>query len=235
MKTILKVVTVFVLLALLGTVFYLYKSYSIAQEQKYLFSIDLIRSLKFCLESREGKIGDDRLKNLEVIYVDREKLLKAENTMENWKDNKNKDIRKLSEEFLQGVDELILAQDLFEKIFKGTSRDWESDTALASAKLQSGREKIFESSLDLISIISSKKRHEIEKKPVRFNLSKKQLTSIVRYINSNFENELNEYKDKEEQKKEGKIKTYSLPQETWAVILVKNLIEKSVLLEVQEE
>jgi hypothetical protein len=235
MKTILKVITVFVVLAVLGAVFYLYKSHSIAQERKYLFSIDVVRSLKCCLESREGTLGIERSKNLETSYLRREKLLEAKSIMESWKDSRNEDIRKLSGDFLQGVQELIFAQDLFLKIFKETSREQEDDLGLAIAKLQSGRNKLLGSSLELFSVISSKRRHETENKPIRFNLSKKQLASIVRYIDSNFEKELNEHKEKQNQKKEGTIKSYSLPEETWAVIFIKAFIEKGELVEAIEE
>jgi hypothetical protein len=235
MRTIPKVAGIFVILTVLGVGVYQYQNHLNAQEQKYLFTIDLIKSLKTCIESRKGDIGDDRSKNLETSYLNREKLLEAKSIMESWKDSKNEDIRKLSENFLQGVHELILAQDLFLKIFKGTSRDDEDDLGLASAKLRSGREKIFGSSLHLISIISSKKKYETEKKPVDFYLSKKQLASIVHYIDSNFEKELNEHKEKQNQKKEGKIKTYNFPEEIWAVIFIKSFIEKGVLVEAKEE
>lgn len=235
MKTILKGFIIFAVLVVFVIAFYLYNSHSIEQEQKYLFSIDLIKSLKACLESREGSVGDERLKNLETIYRGREKLLQAKEILENWKNNKNENIRKLSEDFLQGVNELIFAQDLFEKIFKESSKDTESDLALAGTKLERGRERIFSSSLDIISVISSRKKHETEKKPVHFELSKKQLESLVSYIDNNFEKEINEYKDKEKQKKDGKIETYTLSQETWAVVLIKNFIEKGELLSKEEK
>ena len=95
----------------------------------------------------------------------------------------------------------------------------------SKTKLNVGGEKIFSSSLDIIPIISSKKKYDKEKKPVQFTLSAKQLESLVSYINVNFEKELNEYSDKEKQKRDGKISTYELPMELWAVILIKDFLE----------
>jgi len=209
----------------LGILFYLYRKHSIEQEQRYLLSLDLIRSLKYCYESIiELEYGEDRIKNLESIYSGKEKLFKAKETMGNWKQNSNEDIRKLSSDFLQGVDDLMFAFNLLERLFKeGTVGDWESELALSKVKIEEGREKLFGSSLDLGPIISSQKRAETEHKPIRFYLSKQQLDYIVQYINDMFEKELNDYK----KKKDEKIKDFSLPQEVWAVILIKGLILKN--------
>ena len=188
-----------------------------------MYSIDLIRSLKYCYESRELEYGEDKIKNLASVYSGKEKLFKAKEIMENWKQNSNEDIRKLSSDFLQGVDDLMFAFNLLERLFKeGTVGDWESELALSKVKIEEGREKLFGSSLDLGPIISSQKRHGTEHKPIRFNLSKQQLDYIVQYINDNFE-ELKDY----EKKKEEKSKVFELPQEMWGVILIKGFIEKN--------
>ena len=59
---------------------------------------------------------------------------------------------------------------------------------------------------------------------------KKQLTSIVKYIDVVFEKEISEYEDKKNQKEEGRIKSYELPQEVWGAILIRNFIKKNALL-----
>lgn len=208
----------------LGILFYLYRKHSIEQEQRYLFSLELIESLKYCHESIiEGRYGEDRIKALESVYSGKEKLFKAKEIMENWKQNSNEDIRKVSSDFLKGLDGLIFTNNFIEKLVKGTVGDYESEFALSKVKIDEGRRKIFESSIGLTTIITSNKGAETEDKPIRFNLSKQQLDHIVQYINDNFEEELKDI----EKKKNEKIKDFELPLGIWAAVLIKGFIEKN--------
>ncbi len=223
MKTIFKIISVLTIASLIVVILYFYRSHSNEQEQKYIFSMDLIRSLKLSVESSMSGKGDDI--NIEALYIGREKLMEAKNLMNNWKNNKNINIAKTSIKTVQGFDSLILSYDLFVKTLQGNSIDTKSDLALAVAKTKSGREKLFDSILDLISIISSRKEYEIKTEQIKFYLSKEQLKSIVHYVTTNFEKEINEYEEKENLKKQGEIETYKIRREVWAVIILKNFIE----------
>lgn len=233
MKMSIKIVLLSFFIITLGVGLYWYLTYSSSQEEKYQFTIDLIRSLKSCVDSKKVNLTNDKTNNLEALYLAQAKLFEARNTMLKWEKSNNSDIKNLSLEFLDGLDDLIKSQDLWVKIFKGIAADYETSLALAKAKYKTGEEKLFSSSLDIISIISSKKKYEKEKKPFRYNLSKEQRSNVIHYIDTNFEKELREYSIKKKQMQDRIIDNYTLSMPEWAIIYIKRFIETGELHEEQ--
>ena len=80
---------------------------------------------------RAGKVHSaKKIQNLETIYRQREKLLESKEIMGKWQSKGHKQISDLSTKFLQGIDELLIAQKLTENIFKESATDVDSDLAI---------------------------------------------------------------------------------------------------------
>ncbi len=122
---------------------------------------------------------------IEANYLYRDKLIQARTVMENWKDSEDKDIEKVSEGFLKGLDDLFFSTDQLIKLAKNLSMD-QSHMDLLEKIDESGKDKIKWSSVELLHVISS---IETKKEPLHIYLSEKQLLSIVQNIDDIFKEE----------------------------------------------
>ncbi len=206
--------------------------YCNSRNEKYEFTIDLVRSLRQCLDSKRVYSVNNKADGLESVYLSGEKLSEARKLMSKWTNSKNIEIKNLSLEFSTAVDNMISSGDLFETLSKGISpADHETDIALAKARYKTGEEKLFNSSIDIIPIISSKKKYDKKIKRVQYNLTKKQLSSVAYYIETTFEKELREYDLKKKQKQNRVIDNYTLSAPERAIIYIRQFIETGKLVE----
>lgn len=225
MKTVSRVLAFLAAATLSGVCAYLYRGNLISQEERYAFSCDVIRYLKVCLEADECA-PDDRFAQLEAYHRNQRKLLDARKTFIGWKCNRNDQIKECSAKWVQGLSRLLDAQDVELRLQQGSSSDPVADLAKFGEALDSGREKILDGSVGLAEVISSFRRHQVDEVPIELNLSRKQVEKLDDYLNQMFATELKEAERKSAEKKAGRCKTYDLPTEVWAIIYIRNLVEK---------
>lgn len=224
-------ILIFLLIAL-GFGQYRYMDYCNARNEKYEFTIDLVKSLRQCLDGKQVSSVNDKTDDLGPVYLSREKLSDAGKIISKWTNSKNTEIKDLSREFSAALDAMIRSRDLFDASSKGSSTaDRAADITLARANYKAGEEKLFGSSITIIPIISSKKKYDKETKPVEYNLTKKQLSSIAYYIETNFEKELQGYELKKKQKVNRIIDNYTLSAPERAIIYIRQFIETGKIAE----
>lgn len=181
------------------------------QKQNYLFAKDVVRSLIYVNTAfRENEIKDVSEKYREIqflvkMYATKEELLNAKNIMEQWSDHENIQISEISNDMLRGINDLIASNEAGIRIGNKDSVSIKQDLAIFQVKLEQGRNKIFIAPVDI---------------GLEFSLSDSQKKNLIFYIETNFEEEVIEYK---KQVKKGEEPT--IRAEAAAALIIKGGLE----------
>jgi len=181
------------------------------------FVVDIIRAMNTIhaiKDLSEEFGGEDKERALyDITYQSKEKLSKAKSQVEQWKEIEDTYIRKVAENILNGINDLDEAYETILQATKDASRLKEY-LALASAKRESGYEKIFIVGVEIV--LDSEDYIE---------LSEPRKAIIVNWIDEIFIEAIENYKENKDEE------NFDQPAEIWAVIIIRNVYAEDLGLE----
>ncbi len=181
-------------------------------DELYLFTLDLIKSLKHIQDSRQNEIDLDKLKSaftlespFDTIIIFEEELFKAKEKITKWSNSSNVIIRKIAEDYLEAIDLFISGSnevdDIFNKCFLGErSREYcEVSEGMPFSQIFLGRRELINGIPQVTYLLTDREKYKSKedllkamknKEQIHFVISTNQIDSIVRYIDINFNKEL---------------------------------------------
>jgi hypothetical protein len=213
------------------------------QEQRYLFTMNYLRSLAYIAkidrDARDALVTKDRdfdtfiRRGLEQDYRSIEWLSSAKGIIYPWKRHKNPNIRKVVEEYIGGLDTLKEGFDASVsgwKAMSGKNYDYDESVALAKAKLREGRDQVLLSSMLMATVISEFEPFASSPRKLKATITKAQAWQIVDYINLNFEEEIAEHAALQKSRESGETEKLSMSNAAHCVMSIKGVIEKGDVL-----
>ena len=198
MKKVKSIGLIFILIFLICIIIFSYHKYQEkqeqlqlvkeTQEQNYLFTYDVIRSLVYIEkafkpdEVKDITREDTEYQFLTRVYGKKEGLLNAKNKMEQWNNSENIKINEIANNMLEGINDLIISTEAIIRVAEGNTISEKQDLATFQVKLDGGGEKIFIALLEIDS---------------NFLLSDVQKIELISYINTNFKEAVEDWKNQE--------------------------------------
>lgn len=149
------------------------------------FSFDVVRSLNEVYTSRGLAKEPEESTPFETAYFMKEHVSNAKDIMEKWTSDKDELRKNVTTLMIDGIDNILIASDVFIDIIKNVGNS-DENYGLFVVKLDKGREDLWFGASRMVSEDDGIK------------LSKSQKQEVINYIESVFEDELEVYKEYEE-------------------------------------